>query len=246
MVERARISLQHWPAQVRLSVGLLSGAIVVAGLYLALIGIPKSVPPSANLFETVDTERALAESRPELNSSDFISRPLFSTRRRAPASPQKVDSSDPGYADPAGGAALVGTMEGSHLLGIFVSGEVEGAIVRLDNGQRHRLLIGDALDGWTLQSVSAREIRFVSDAGEAADLDMVLSQSQQPLVQQKARDMLPERETVKRDAEIQSQEQAVSENEEAAKTESFTFESMYSERFKGKPLKERGVGVEKP
>lgn len=237
---------QRWPRLVQLSAGVILGAATIAGLYLTLVGIPKPVPPSVALFEPVDTQQVLAESRPELSSFDFIFRPLFSTRRRAPEPPPKTDSSVSGEVTPAADARVVRTMEGSRLLGIFGSGEVEGAIVRLDNGQRRRLVVGDRLDGWVLQSVSAREIRFVSDAGEFADLDMILSQSQQPLIEQKAADTRPEQEVVEKGDATNPEDQGSTEKQAAAKPKGFTFDSMYRDRYREVPSEEGEVGVEKP
>ena len=237
---------QRWPRLVQLSVGVLIGATMIAGLYLTLVGIPRPVPPSVALFEPVDTQQVLAESRPELSSFDFIFRPLFSTRRRAPEPPPKADSSVSEDVTPAADVAAVSTMKGSRLLGIFGSGEVEGAIVRLDNGQRRRLVVGDRLDGWALQSVSAREIRFVSDTGEVADLDMILSQSQQPLIEQKGADTLPDRAVVENGDAAKTVDQGGNESQAAAKPKGFTFDSMYRDRYREVPSEEGEVGGEQP
>ena len=40
---------------------------------------------------------------------------------------------------------MVESIDGINLLGIFGSGEVAGAIIRLDNGERQRLLVGESI-----------------------------------------------------------------------------------------------------
>ena len=51
---------------------------------------------------------------------------------------------------------VVAGIDGVSLLGIFGSGEVAGVIIRLDNGERQRLPVGEAVKGWTLQSLESR------------------------------------------------------------------------------------------
>ena len=231
---------QRWPRLVQLSVGALIGATMIAGLYLTLVGIPRPVPPSVALFEPVDTQQVLAESRPELSSFDFIFRPLFSTLRRAPEPPPKADSSVSEDVTPAADVAAVSTMKGSRLLGIFGSGEVEGAIVRLDNGQRRRLSIGDKLDGWTLQSVSAREIRFVAESGEVADLDMILSQSQQPVIESKPAALPKGDRQAGPSPRTEDTESTEQKPDGTASQAGFTFESIYRNRYQERPEDEEG------
>ena len=51
---------------------------------------------------------------------------------------------------------VVEGIDGVSLLGIFGSGEVAGVIIRLDNGERQRLPVGESVKGWTLQSLESR------------------------------------------------------------------------------------------
>ena len=47
------------------------------------------------------------------------------------------------------------------LLGVFSAGESGGAIVRIE-GERQRLMIGQELQQWKLQGITAQEAEFVS------------------------------------------------------------------------------------
>ena len=229
-----------WPTLIRWSVGVLVTAMILAVVVLLLPNVPRPVPPSPDLFEPVDTDKILSQSRPELSSFDFIFRPVFSTQRRPPASPEKVAESDVKEGDLAEADMAVKSMVGSRLLGIFGSGEVEGAIVRLDNGQRRRLSIGDKLDGWTLQSVSAREIRFVAESGEVADLDMILSQSQQPVIEPKPAALPKGDRQAAPSPRTEDTESTEQKPDGAASQAGFTFESIYRNRYQERPEDEEG------
>ena len=230
MPERAMKMWTEWPKLVRVSVRLLGGALTLALAYMFLAGTPRPVLPSSTLFEPVSIERTLSASRPELSSFDFIFRPVFALTRKPSVQPELPAKDEAALRQAEAAAEVVKSIEGVNLLGIFGSGEVEGAIVRLDSGERHRLVVGQKLEGWTLQSVSAREIRFVTDSGEVADLDMILSQSQQPLSE-------PSVATERQKSEAppkplaETEPKADKETEEAAKAASLTFESMYRDRL---------------
>ena len=235
---------RSWPKSLRVSSGAFVGVLAAAALYAGLAGIPGSVAPAAALFDSVKTDQVLAESRPELSSFDFIFRPVFSTKRRPPAAPVISDSSEADGAKSGAEELAVRSMEGSHLLGIFGSGEVEGAIVRLDNGERHRLVIGDRLEGWTLQSVSSREIRFVSESGEVADLDMLLSRAQQPLAIQAAPSAgSAAGKSIQGDSSDDGgSREAASDN--TAEATSFTFDSIYRARYDKEPTEGQEASAE--
>ena len=220
----------QWPKLVRISASLLGGALMLALAYILLAGAPRPVLPSSSLFEPVSIEQTLSSSRPELSSFDFIFRPVFALTRKPSVQPELMAKDEAALRQAEAAATVVKSIEGVNLLGIFGSGEVEGAIVRLDNGERHRLGVGQKLEGWTLQSVSAREIRFVTDSGEVADLDMILSQSQQPLAEPSVAGERQKREAPpERPAEPEPK--ADEETEEAAQAASLTFESMYRDRI---------------
>ena len=200
--------------------------MVLVILHASLAGTPKPVMPAAALFQSVDIEQPLAASLPELSSFDFIFRPVFSLTRRPPkrAADNKIKS---GALESGDISAEPKAFEGANLLGIFGSGEVEGAIIRLDNGESIRLDVGEKLNGWSLQSVSAREIQFVSETGEVADLDMVLSAAQMPLPAASAPEVPDTGESKKSKVTTQGDESADTAAEDEGQAATITFESMY-------------------
>ena len=70
-------------------------------------------------------------------------------------------------------------IEGVSLLGIFGSGEVAGVIIRLDNGERQRLPVGESVKGWTLHSLGSRRAMLQADTGQRAVLEMAFATEKQ-------------------------------------------------------------------
>tara|TARA_Y100000589_G_scaffold67350_1_gene59068 strand:- start:1198 stop:1599 length:402 start_codon:yes stop_codon:yes gene_type:complete len=73
---------------------------------------------------------------------------------------------------------VVESIDGINLLGIFGSGEVAGAIIRLDNGERQRLLVGESIKGWRLGSIESRRALLQAATGEEARLEMAYATDQ--------------------------------------------------------------------
>ena len=73
---------------------------------------------------------------------------------------------------------IVGSIDEISLLGIFDSREVAGVIVRLDNGERQRLPVGESVKGWTLRSLEPRGALFEAATGQRALLQMAFSTDQ--------------------------------------------------------------------
>lgn len=71
-------------------------------------------------------------------------------------------------------------IEGVSLLGIFGSGEVAGVIIRLDNGERQRLPVGESVKGWTLHSLGSRRAMLQATTGQRAVLEMAFATDQAP------------------------------------------------------------------
>ena len=233
MAEGTIANWRHWPKPVQLSASLIGGAATLALVYGLVAGTPKPVLPSSALFEPPSIEQTLSYSRPELSSFDFIFRPVFALTRKPPVEPDlsSVDEAEPAAAETE--VSLVESMDGVKLLGIFGSGEVEGAIVRLDSGEKRRLVTGEKLDGWELQSVSGRSIRLADRSGKVVDLKMVFSRSQQPFVEQGESTQTP-RALGSRQAEGRADEGSIEQPMEAASDAgAFSFESMYRNRYYG-------------
>ena len=153
---------------------VLAGALI--GLLLVTIsnlfaGLPDPRQPAPDLFDNPDpTSWALRDETGEALTV-FSERPLFSATRRT-----KVRPSDPKAEPKPEPASPVLTLDNWSLLGIFDSGEVEGALIRHPSSGRHRLVVGERVDGWELTSVDPRSVRFKSVAGGSqAELKMALA-----------------------------------------------------------------------
>ena len=156
--------------------------MILAVAYVALAGTPKPVLPSSALFEPVSIEQTLASSRPELSSFDFIFRPVFALTRKPPVQPDMPSAEEAAaLAALEAEAVVVESIDGVNLLGVFGSGEVAGVIVRLDNGERQRVVVGESIKGWRLEAIESRRALLQAATGEEARLEMAYATDQAPL-----------------------------------------------------------------
>lgn len=177
MLDAKFIEWRRWPLLLKRSAAGLSTAILLALLYLLLAGTPQPIAPASALFAEISVEQDLSTSRPELSSSDFSLRPVFAIQR-VPPPPPVIDVEQDEDADEIGAEEVVGSIDGVSLLGIFGSGEVSGVIIRLDNGDRQRLSVGESIKGWTLQSLGPRSAMLQSGAGQSIVLEMAFATDQ--------------------------------------------------------------------
>ena len=177
MTEGAWTSWRDWPKPLQLSASLIVGALGLTTVYTISAGIPTAVLPSSALFEPVSVAQTLSSSRPELNSFDFVLRPVFALDRK-PRRPDLPSENDLALAASEAEADVVESIDGINLLGIFGSGEVAGAIIRLDNGERQRLLVGESIKGWRLGSIESRLALLQAATGEEARLEMAYATDQ--------------------------------------------------------------------
>ena len=175
MTEGAWTSWRDWPKPLKLSASLIVGALGLTTVYTISAGTPTPVLPSSALFEPVSVLQTLSLSRPELSSSDFVLRPVFALDRK-PRRPDLLSENDAALV--ASEADAVESIDGINLLGIFGSGEVAGAIIRLDNGERQRLLVGESIKGWRLGSIESRRALLQAATGEEARLQMAYATDQ--------------------------------------------------------------------
>lgn len=152
----------------------LAGVLIILLLvtvFNIFAGLPDPRRPASDLFDNPDTASWIFQDDSSQELSDFSERPLFSATRRIkvrPAAPEAAPKSEP--------AGPILTLDKWSLLGIFDSGEVEGALIRHPNSGRHRLVVGERVDGWELTSVDPRSVRFKSVAGGSqAELNMALA-----------------------------------------------------------------------
>ena len=177
MTEGAWASWRDWPKPLQLSASLILGALGLTTVYTLSAGSPKPVLPSSALFEPVSVAQTLSSSRPELSSFDFVLRPVFALDRK-PQRPDLLSENDAALVAPETDADVVESIDGINLLGIFGSGEVAGAIIRLDNGERQRLVVGESIKGWTLGSIESRRVLLQAVTGEEARLEMAYATDQ--------------------------------------------------------------------
>ena len=166
-----------WPKPLQLSASLIVGALGLTTVYTLSAGSPKPVMPSSTLFEPVSVVQTLSSSRPELSSFDFVLRPVFAQDRK-PRRPDLLSENDAALVASEADADVVESIDGINLLGIFGSGEVAGAIIRLDNGERQRLVVGESIKGWTLGSIESRRVLLQAVTGEEARLEMAYATDQ--------------------------------------------------------------------
>lgn len=177
MTEGAWASWRDWPKPLQLSASLIVGALGLTAVYTLAAGSPKPVLPSSALFEPVSVAQTLSSSRPELSSFDFVLRPVFALDRQ-PRRPDLLSENDAALVASEADADVVESIDGINLLGIFGSGEVAGAIIRLNNGERQRLALGESIKGWTLSSIESRRVLLQAVTGEEARLEMAYATDQ--------------------------------------------------------------------
>ena len=180
MVSAVSINWRSWPRLLQRSAAGILAATLLAVLYLALAGSPQPISPAKSLFAPVSVEQALLASRPELSSFDFIFRPVFAMKRVPPLLPVVDDEPGASVDEPIVDQVVEG-IDGVSLLGIFGSGEVAGVIIRLDNGERKRLPVGESVKGWTLRSLESRRAMLSAATGQQAVLEMAFATDQTPV-----------------------------------------------------------------
>lgn len=166
------------PSLLQRSLAALAMVLFLALVYFVLAGTPHPMAPASSLFAPVSVQTVLADSRPVLSSADFSLRPVFAIKR-VPPPPQKMgEEAEKASAEVAPNDEIMDSIDEISLLGIFGSREVAGAIVRLDNGERQRLPVGEAVKGWTLRSLEPRGALFEATTGQRALLQMAFSTDQ--------------------------------------------------------------------
>jgi hypothetical protein len=179
MLETSFLRWRQWPSTLQRSAAGCLAVLLLALVYVLLAGPPQPIAPASSLFAPVSVESVLADSRPALSSADFRRRPVFAIKRVPPLLPQPVsDESEELSVEAVPSDEIASSIDGVHLLGIFGSGEVAGAIIRLDNGERQRLQVAESIKGWTLQSLEPRGALFEGATGQQALLRMTFSTDQ--------------------------------------------------------------------
>jgi len=179
MLDTRFLRWSQWPNLLQRSAAGCVLVLLLALVYVLLAGPPQPIAPAGSLFAPVSVESVLADSRPALGSADFSLRPVFAIKRVPPPPPQAAsDESDKVSVEAPPSDEVASSIDGVRLLGIFGSGEVAGAIIRLDNGERQRLPVEESVKGWTLQSLEPRGALFEAATGQRALLRMAFSTDQ--------------------------------------------------------------------
>ena len=166
------------PSLLQRSLAALAMVLFLALVYFVLAGTPHPMAPASSLFAPVSVQTVLADSRPALSSADFGLRPVFAIKRVPPAPQQVSEEAEKASAEVAPNDEIMDGIDEISLLGIFGSREVAGAIVRLDNGERQRLPVGESVKGWTLRALEPRGALFEATTGQRALLRMAFSTNQ--------------------------------------------------------------------
>lgn len=166
-------ALAMWPIE---HLRIFAVAAVTCALSVAVNAVwPPSIDPiSPAELSGEESEELTSIAQAAQANLDFIFRPLFRPSRR----PHEQKEETPSVTvQQATGAASMQTLAGYSLLGVFASGETNGAIVASEEGQRQRLFVGDQLDGWRLQRTSLRAAYFENSAGALASIELALASS---------------------------------------------------------------------
>tara|TARA_R110001599_G_scaffold145321_1_gene327635 strand:- start:92849 stop:93559 length:711 start_codon:yes stop_codon:yes gene_type:complete len=136
-----RIELVALLLVVLLCLQLIFGAIILA----ATTG-PDAVSPAADSLQVPPVIGPAVVDPDERN--EIISRPLFWSGRQPSSAEGSGGEKPPREAE---------KLQGVKLVGVFGSGERLG-IIALVKDQKRRILVGESLDGWTLETIASDEI----------------------------------------------------------------------------------------
>jgi hypothetical protein len=134
---------------------LLLLQLLYSALRLSVLSEPESIAPASDVMAVSD-RMAVEVVSAEL-SEELRARPLFWSSRRVQVS-EPVASSQVKTA-----AASKSKLDKIKLVGIFGGGESAG-IIALVNGNKRRILLGESVEGWSLDSVARNEVVFADGA----------------------------------------------------------------------------------
>ena len=182
--------LAFWPQSHLPQVGLGVAACLVMLSVNALV--TPSVEPIYPAELDISSEIAGSETDGRVQPQDFITRPVFQWSRR-PTVAVVVEQAmpEPVPEPPAE------TLDGAALLGVFASGGVGGAILKLEDGTRLRLYTGESVNGWELTETALRSAVFVASSGATSRLELAVAstlpdlETVPPVLQSKSPDAPP-------------------------------------------------------
>lgn len=131
---------------------LLCMQFLYSGVRFAMDVSPSAVMPAADALQVAKLRQNLRVD--EEQSAGVRERPLFWYSRRAVAAEPLAQDQQPDIQSTAK------ELKGAKLLGVFGSGDTAG-IIALVMGKKQRILQGEKLQGWTLQSVEPHRVVLV-------------------------------------------------------------------------------------
>ena len=113
---------------------------------------PDAVPPAEDAlrFGSIQPGRAVVQGE----SEEIRARPLFWPSRRPQDAPEQTTEAETED-------AVAGELKGVKLQGVFGSGETAG-VIALVKDKKQRILLGEKLQGWTLETVSPNRVTLTS------------------------------------------------------------------------------------
>ena len=133
---------------------LLCLQLAYGAVRLATLGLPEIVEPAVDSMRVpaVPSHAAVAEDERD----EIVARPLFWPSRR----PADVVSGAGGAPPPKPGQ---GELRDVKQVGVFGSGDQAG-IIALVKGKKRRILLGEDIGGWTLESIGSTDSEFANGA----------------------------------------------------------------------------------
>jgi hypothetical protein len=127
--------------------------LIYSGVSLAMLSEPEAVAP---IFGgTEDMQLAAVERVTEVQRDEMSARPLFSVTRQPPAT-QASEATAKGRRQ----------LRDVELLGVFGSGGTAGVIALVEDRQQ-RILLGEDVQGWTLEAVHPDRVEFARQGRQA-------------------------------------------------------------------------------
>jgi hypothetical protein len=148
-IER-RIELVALVLTVVLIVQVLYGA-----LRLSVLSEPESIAPALDVM--IDSEPLAIELVSAELSEELRARPLFWPSRRV-----RVDNTESASVEQKTPAPET-EIDKLKLVGVFGAGE-SGGIIALVEGKKRRILVGEVVEGWSLDSVTRNEAVFADES----------------------------------------------------------------------------------
>ncbi len=150
--------------------GLLAAcalALLVGAVLVRTRQPPAPIFPAASTLSAIRLE--LPANAEESRSGQFVARPLFWAGRAPP--PDEVEAPPPEQ------AKAPEMLDQAILSGLFTSGGASGAILSV-GGQSQRLLVGQDLGGWTLESILGDEAVFTDKDGAGGQRRLTLEHAE--------------------------------------------------------------------